>query len=104
MLIRSLAKLFSISVALRITWSNAAQTTYRTIIDDGIDGPCQQVFRNEVTKVVFVDPIYINTFVVQNTTFEVNDHLTVTVDNAPTSIDTVTYGTSSLIHPYPESV
>lgn len=48
-----------------------------------------------VTKVYIVEPIYINTFVETNTTFTVNDHLTITVDNAPTSFNGIVHGTST---------
>lgn len=41
-----------------------------------------------VTKVLVVEnPIYINTNVLRNTTFAVNPYLTLTVDDAPTSVD-----------------
>ena len=41
-----------------------------------------------VTKVLVVEnPIYINTNVLWNTTFAVNPYLTLTVDDAPTSVD-----------------
>jgi hypothetical protein len=51
--------------------------------------------REFVTKIIFYEnPIYINTFVETNTTFAVNDYLTVTVENAPTSFDLLTVGTS----------
>ena len=43
-----------------------------------------------VTKVVYVIPILINTYVAQNTSFAVNSDLTITVNNAPTSFDAVT--------------
>jgi hypothetical protein len=50
-----------------------------------------------VTKVYIIEPVYINTYVQQNTTFAVNDHLTITVDNAPTSFDGVVKGTSTTL-------
>lgn len=51
--------------------------------------------RELVTKIIFYEsPIYINTYVDTNTTFAVNDYLTVTVENAPTSFDLLTVGTS----------
>ena len=50
-----------------------------------------------VTKVYVIEPIYINTYVQQNTTFSVNDYLTITVDNAPTSFDSVVRGTSTTL-------
>ena len=41
-----------------------------------------------VTKVLVVEhPIYINTNVLSNTTFAVNPYLTLTIDDAPTSMD-----------------
>lgn len=50
-----------------------------------------------VTKVYVVEPVYINTYVHHNTTFSVNDYLTITVDNAPTSFDGVVRGTSTTL-------
>jgi hypothetical protein len=52
---------------------------------------------DSVTKVYIIEPVYINTYVQQNTTFSVNDHLTITVDNAPPSFDGVVQGTSTTI-------
>jgi hypothetical protein len=42
-----------------------------------------------VTKVVSVKPVYINTYVQENMTFAVNDHFSITITNAPTSLDEV---------------
>jgi hypothetical protein len=48
-----------------------------------------------VTKVYIIEPFYINTYMQQSTTFAINDHLTITVGNAPTSFDVVVKGTST---------
>ena len=48
-----------------------------------------------ITKVVVVEPISVNTFVTQNTSFAVNNYLTLTVDNAPTNLNFVTTGTTT---------
>lgn len=89
---------FSLTV-FHVAFADAAQTVYQAVIQDNISGPCQAAYQEQVTKVVLVEPVYINTFVSENTTFRVNDGLTVTVDNAPTSFDTVTYGTTTLLSP-----
>lgn len=48
-----------------------------------------------VTKVYIIEPIYINTYVQHNTTFAVNDYLTITVEDAPTSFDGIVKGTTT---------
>jgi hypothetical protein len=42
-----------------------------------------------VTKVISVEPVYINTCVRENMTLAVNDHFSVTITDAPTSLDEV---------------
>lgn len=49
------------------------------------------------STVYFVESIYVSTYVQQNTTFNVNNYLTLTVDNAPTSLDEIVVGTSTTI-------
>ena len=48
-----------------------------------------------VTKVIVAQPIYINTFAAENTSFAVNRYLTLTVNDAPTSFDEVVTGMST---------
>jgi hypothetical protein len=48
-----------------------------------------------VTKVVSVEPVYINTYVHENMTFAVNDHFSVTITDAPTSLDEVLTGSTT---------
>lgn len=79
-----------------VTLAKAIQTVYQTITQTDFEGPCQTAYGGSAVEIVVVDPWYINTFVAQNMTFRVDDGLTVTVDNAPTSFDTVTYRTSTL--------
>ena len=51
-----------------------------------------------VTKVVSIEPVYINTFVQENTVFALNNHFFVTVTNAPTSLDEIlTYSNTMFI-------
>lgn len=47
--------------------------------------------------VYVVESIYVSTYVQQNTTFGVNDYLTITVNDAPTTLDEVIVGTSTSI-------
>ncbi|MCJ1392320.1 hypothetical protein MMC18_005187 [Xylographa bjoerkii] len=57
---------------------------------------CRNNYRVVTTVLIYENPVYINTEVLSNTTFEVNPGLTVTVDNAPTSFDITTTYTSKL--------
>jgi hypothetical protein len=50
-----------------------------------------------VATVYVVASVYVSTYIVQNTTFSVNDHLTVTVNNAPTTLHDILVGTSTLV-------
>lgn len=50
-----------------------------------------------ITSVHVVESIYVSTYVEQNTTFGVNNCLTRTVDNAPTTLDEIVIGTSTSI-------
>jgi hypothetical protein len=47
--------------------------------------------------ILVVESIYVSTYVQQNTTFAVNDHLTLTIDNAPTTVDEVVTAISTNI-------
>jgi hypothetical protein len=49
------------------------------------------------TKIYIIEPVHVNTYMQENTTFAINDHLTITVDNAPTSFDGVVKGTSTTL-------
>lgn len=48
-----------------------------------------------VTKVVSIEPVYINTYVHENTTLAVNDYFSVTITDAPTSLDAVLTGSTT---------
>ncbi|MCJ1436667.1 hypothetical protein MMC27_006048 [Xylographa pallens] len=57
---------------------------------------CRNNYRVVTTVLIYENPVYINTDVLSNTTFEVNPGLTITVDNAPTSFDITTTYTSKV--------
>ena len=59
--------------------------------------PFVPIANASIITMVYIHPIYVNTFVDQNTTFAVNDGLTITVEDAPTSLDLITSGTSTSI-------
>jgi hypothetical protein len=48
-----------------------------------------------VTEVVSVEPVYINTYVHENMTLAVNDHFSLTISDAPTSLDEVVSGSTT---------
>lgn len=48
-----------------------------------------------VTKVIVVQPLYINTFVQQNTSFDVYKNHGITITNAPTTLDFVITGSAT---------
>lgn len=45
--------------------------------------------------VVILSPVYINTFVEENTVLIINGGLTINIDNAPTSLDFTTFSTTT---------
>jgi hypothetical protein len=50
-----------------------------------------------ITTVYLVESIYVSTYVQQNTTFGLNNYLTLTVTNAPTTVDETVVGTSTSV-------
>jgi hypothetical protein len=52
----------------------------------------------KITTVYLVESIYVSTYVQQNTTFGLNNYLTLTVNNAPTTVDEIVVGTSTSIN------
>lgn len=51
--------------------------------------------KQAVTKVIYLESFYINTFVQQNTTFNINKNIAVTITNAPTILDLVLIGSAT---------
>ena len=53
------------------------------------------VGQQAVTKVVYLEPFYVNIFLQQNTTFNINKNIAVTITDAPTSLDIVLTGSAT---------
>lgn len=51
----------------------------------------------EVATIHVLESVYVSTYIGLNTTFSVNDHLTVTINNAPTTLVDIMVGTSTLV-------
>ena len=50
-----------------------------------------------VAAVYVLESVYVSTYIGLNGTFSINDHLTVTINNAPTTLDDIIVGTSTLV-------
>ncbi|MCJ1293199.1 hypothetical protein MMC34_004752 [Xylographa carneopallida] len=81
---------FLLSSVLEIALYLASQCLAANVVLDD----CRNNYRVVTTVLIYENPIYINTDVLTNTTFEVNPEMTITVDNAPTSFDITTTYTS----------
>ena len=80
------------SIVLGVALNRAGQCLAANPVLDA----CRNNYRVVTTVLVYENPVYINTDVLSNTTFEVNPGLTITVDNAPTSFDITTTYTSKV--------
>lgn len=79
------------------TSSTAVYAAPQAIEQPEPESVCQVALspNENVQTIIYLEPIHINTYVQTNGSFPVNDHLTVSVTNAPTSLDHVTTGTST---------
>ncbi|MCJ1318192.1 hypothetical protein MMC15_003520 [Xylographa vitiligo] len=82
--------LFSSTLAIALCLVNQCLAT-NAVLD-----ACRNKYRVVTTVLIYENPVYINTDVLSNTTFEVNPGMTITVDNAPTSFDITTTYTSKV--------
>jgi hypothetical protein len=58
---------------------------------------CQTDCRAQVvvTKIISIEPVYVNTYVRKNMTLAVNDHFSVTITGAPMSLDEIITGSTT---------
>ena len=83
-------------LATKVPLDLALQDSFQTSAQEDISPECQaRLDRDPINEVVIIQPYYVNTFVAQNTEFVVGDSLTITVDNAPTSFNTIIDATST---------
>ena len=92
----SLSGLLQLSALLGLTFQLSAGLPEMPLATTRGDDACRIVAEADrpVTTVVYIQPVYVNTYVSENTSITVDNDLTIVVDDAPTSLNIITTRTS----------